>query len=226
MPDLTRAFDALEQLADLVGVPAIAPARIETFTIGQVVNQYRDTLLRWSFDAMLGTMDRLDLARAMRALIRSIGRDVFLEGLREGGLRNPYEDMDDEEEARIEAWIADQLGYVTGFARAAAEVRDADDIGRARSDVLARVEVWAAALEALGREASALARKNLPGTWRLGRTEKHCDTCGMLNGKRRRLRWFIQNGYIPRQPGSKTLRCGGWRCDCGIWSDDGFTRLL
>jgi hypothetical protein len=35
----------------------------------------------------------------------------------------------------------------------------------------------------------------------------------------------LDKGYIPQQPGSETLACGGWNCDCQIVDDDG-ERLL
>lgn len=54
------------------------------------------------------------------------------------------------------------------------------------------------------------------GKWVLGATEEHCDTCADLNGQTHPLSWYLDRDYIPRQAGSKTLDCGGWRCDCSI----------
>lgn len=54
------------------------------------------------------------------------------------------------------------------------------------------------------------------GTWYLGDTEEHCDTCAGLDGQTHPMSWYIKNDYIPQQNGSKTLDCGGWRCDCTI----------
>jgi predicted RNase H-like HicB family nuclease len=52
--------------------------------------------------------------------------------------------------------------------------------------------------------------------WRLGKTEAHCNTCSTLNGQKHPISWFIDHGYIPQEPGSSTLDCGGWNCDCSL----------
>jgi len=59
------------------------------------------------------------------------------------------------------------------------------------------------------------------GTWRLGGTKEHCDTCAMLDGQEHPVHWFIDNGYIPQERGSATLQCGGWHCECRIEDIDG-----
>jgi len=64
--------------------------------------------------------------------------------------------------------------------------------------------------------AKMLAQRNREGRWELGATENHCSTCGSLNGQVHPLTWFVSNGFIPRQAGSRTLECHGYYCDCRI----------
>lgn len=48
-------------------------------------------------------------------------------------------------------------------------------------------------------------------TWRLGRTEQHCETCAALDGVTLTRAEWARLGYYPRSP---QLACGGFHCDC------------
>lgn len=49
--------------------------------------------------------------------------------------------------------------------------------------------------------------------WRLGATEQHCSTCSSYNG---RVMTAAQWQKEPHRPQSRSLECGGWRCDCSL----------
>ena len=132
----------------------------------------------------------------MKRLIRSAAPDAYAEGLREGGIIPP--EFDEEDTQAVKDWISSQLPFVNGFAGdVVAAAGDAD----AKRAILARIDMWVAALEALAAIALANARKNAMGTWKLGPTE-HCKTCAWLSEQRHRLKWFLRYGYIPREVGS------------------------
>ena len=50
--------------------------------------------------------------------------------------------------------------------------------------------------------------------WRIGATEKHCDTCLAMNGvvaTQAQVQSYRRDGIYPK---SGDLSCGGWHCDC------------
>ncbi len=204
MPD---PIDILTALADA----------IDLLSIAEVTNTYRDRLTNFAYDAMNGRMDAVDMSRAMRALLRDLADDAYTEGMREGGIDKPEEVLDSGDENAIKAWIDGQLSHVSDFAKACAAVKAGEN---SRDDILTRIDYWVDNLTALGSLGVASAKQNVMGTWVFGDTD-HCPTCEMLNGKRRRLKWFVQNGYIPQERGSGVLDCKGFNCQCHIEDDNG-----
>lgn len=189
-------------------------------TIGQVVKDYEDSLTNLVYTAWNSSADptttQMEFRTMHKRLINRIGPDVYVEGLREGGI--PADEMDAEDRNAIADWLSGQLEHVNDYAKAIVEA--GDDEGR-RQQILARLTMWVAAVSALGNQALMSARKNAMGTWRLGATERHCRTCAGLHGKRHRLSWYKSRGLVPRQPGSTTLECRGYMCDCSIVDDKG-----
>lgn len=189
-------------------------------SVKEVTTEYDVQLTKFVNQAFAGDMSALDLARAHRALIRTLGPRAFAEGLREGGV-NPddsAEGLDAEDQDAIDEWVTAQVTFVREFAKAAV---DAGDDRPKRIDVLARVLKWIDAMRSLGAQGKMSAQRNALGTWEFGDTEDHCDSCSRLAGQRHRVKWFRSKGFIPREPGSETLECGGWNCDCRIVGDDG-----
>jgi len=225
--------DHYHSTARIASVVAAMAERIERLTasrgvksINEVLRSYADTLTRWVIDAANGNMTAGRIATGFRSLLIDDAQAVYIEGMREGGIKDPEAEMDETDQAAINSWIAGQVQHIYGFADNAASVNrlSGDERMAARGVMLDRVAVWVQALESLGRIAIANTQANQMGTWQYGDTE-HCDTCLGLNGQRHRLKWFTSKGYIPRQPGSDTLECRGYNCQCQIVSDDG-ERLL
>jgi len=86
--------------------------------------------------------------------------------------------------------------------------------------VNARADSYTATLQAIYNAGQMYAAGDKALTWRLGKTEKHCDTCLSLDGTSRPASWYIANDYIPRKPGA-AMDCGGWNCDCGLFNKAG-----
>lgn len=195
-------------------------------SVNEVLRDWDGLLSRWVVDAANGNMSAVDVARAMRAALRRLAPQAYDEGLREGGVRDPEAERDDEDDARIDAWLDNQLEHVRDFAQAAGELSKlkGDERTRARDAMLGRVDDWVSALQALGGQGYMSARENMPCTWQVGDTE-HCPTCLKLNGRRRRLKWWLAQGYLPQESGSGTLECGGWNCQCRLVDDNGRTVL-
>jgi hypothetical protein len=161
-----------------------------------------------------------EVGSVLKNLLRGYARDTYLEGMREGGVDEPESDITDEEEADISAWVSEQFGFVPGFVQAVKDTRTAEDNESAQAGINNRVELWAGSLANLGSLGKARALANIMCTWVYGDTE-HCATCEKLNGRRKRMSWFLDNGYIPQENGSDTLECGGWRCQCKLVNDKG-----
>lgn len=182
------------------------------------VREY-DVLLNKAVSAALnGRMDKAALRNRHKALIRDIAPQAYYDGMRAGGIDDPEAALEPEDEATIKQWIAEQLTHVNDFADAVVSSAKNPDL---ESGIVYRTALWISSMETLQALGKASALKNMMVTWRLGATEEHCTTCSRLNGKRRRLSWFIKQGYIPRQNASETLECGGWQCLCGLFDSKG-----
>lgn len=217
--------NARAALRNLLDRAAHLVAQHAAKSVAGFVADYNVTLTEWMVDVWSGAMGEIDFRRAHTALIRSDAEAVYLEGMVEAGLTEAEAavSLDDADKKKINDWIAAQLEHVNQFARDVLAVRK--EFGNDPAKQFAafeRAKLWAAAEDTLG----ALGRASVGGprqmvTWRLGQTEQHCETCADLNGQRHRLDWFTSRNYIPRENGSTTLACGGWRCDCGLFSDAG-----
>lgn len=138
-------------------------------------------------------------------------QDAYFEGLSEGGI-GP-EDVDESDVRAVDEMTKAQHEFLTDYVL---DVQDARGDDAAEEAVLGRVDYWSQSMQVAYQKGLTSAKANEMVTWHLGATEEHCDTCSWLNNQRHRRKWFDDKGYIPRQPGSKTLDCGGWRCDCTL----------
>lgn len=220
---MTSVNEALAVLDSSLAVLEALFTPVSEKTVAKRVIDYEVALTSLVTGVFNGSGTATTLANAMRGLIRRSAKPVYLEGMVEGGFKNEADaesEMDEGDAAQIESWIDDQLDHVDEFAQDTAATRKADDKTAAQQAILNRVGYWVAALETLGGRGRASAQANKPGTWQYGDTD-HCPTCQRLNGERHRVKWFIQRGFIPQEPGSDTLDCHGYNCDCEVVDDDG-----
>lgn len=190
-------------------------------TVEDVVNEYgtllgREITLAWDYK-VTESQFYADHVR----WIRQFGIQAYVQGLLEGGVTQ--DEMDEEDGAAVNTWVGQQIAAARDFAKA---VQDSSTDKDKHDAILGRLDLWMNALQALGSQGLMSAMRNAMGEWKLGKTEEHCTTCSSLNGKRHRLKWFREKGYIPREPGSETLECGGWNCDCGIYDVKSGAQLI
>lgn len=201
----------------------IRTARRRSFYLPKVISRsvesvaatYGEQLQAIADDAANGASQD-EIAKRHRELIVATAILAYVAGMQAGGVSG--DEMTDAEKLVLAGWTTEQLSHVDDFAAAA--VAAGQDPAE-RDKIVARVELWIAALIALGGMGRMAAQSDMAGTWRLGETEQHCRTCAGLHGKRHRLSWYKARGLIPREPGSTTLECRGFRCDCHIYSDKG-----
>ena len=147
---------------------------------------------------------------------------VFIAGLEEGGASS--DEMTDAEQKYLDEWVKNQLTFVDSLADAAREAHGDRALQRA---FYQRIDMWVDTMRTLGMTAKGFANADQMGQWKLGETEKHCTTCSKLaSGAAHRVSWFLKRGYIPRENGSETLQCKGFKCDCRIDSVKTGDRLL
>lgn len=219
MPDLPRAFAALQRLAVLIGADGHGPT-LDEFTAAKLALDYEVRLSEYVAAVFNGEMDRDGLALAHRQLLRSYGYDVYLEGMRDGGVDDPAANLTDDDERRIFAFINDQLDHVTKFASDTAATRAVEPLSAraaAQRAINERVKLWGEAMANHGAAGEASARRNVMAWWVLGDTD-HCDDCLRYSGyKPHRLSWWLKRD-LPR---SSNLACHGVNCQCTLQDADG-----
>jgi hypothetical protein len=189
----------------------------ETKGVNEVVRAFADAITNLVYDTMNGRITAGEMSRALRRELRDAADVAFSEGKKEGGGDTTLT-VDDQK--TIGDWLETQMPHVLQFAKDAAAVQQADDKDFARAEIVRRAALWTDNIMTVGNMGYA-AGSDKYGTWKFGDTVDHCDTCQGLNGKRKKLSWFVDNGYIPQQRGSDKLECGGWQCQCVIVGDDG-----
>lgn len=207
----------------LMGLLEAAEAIVAAYkSIDSTVSAYRKSLRAITASFFRGDVTRAAFARAISDDLQVDAEAVFIAGLEEGG--SSADEMTSEEQKYLDEWIKNQLTFVASLADAAQEAKGDRAMQRA---FYGRLDMWADSMNTLGMTAKGFASADQMGQWKLGRTEKHCSTCAKLaSGAPHRVSWFLKRGYIPRENGSETLACHGFRCDCRIDSVKTGERLL
>lgn len=167
---------------------------------------------------------RADLIAEIIKNILTYATLAYEEGKAEGGQSGA---VSAEEKQSIGAWVALQSTFAGGLADAIIEARtlEGEAAAAAMDDLIARVDMWQASLETMRLEGLASAADPMV-KWVLDPAKQNCHTegdtigCVDLNNQRHKLSWFLERGYIPRTPGSKTT-CEGWLCGCKLVDDSG-----
>ena len=91
-------------------------------SVNEVLREYRDTLTRWIVDSANGNLMAGDMSRQHKTLLKRLALAAYLEGMREGGISSPEEELDDDDRETIADWVNEQGAHTLDFARAAAAV--------------------------------------------------------------------------------------------------------
>lgn len=195
---------------------ASIPAQAKEIT--GAVADYASYLGKAVDDALKGKLTAKSLERNHKSYIEDYARDAYLEGMADGGVEDPENEIEPDEEQGIERWKRDQFQYVSDFASAVIDARGTDN---ADETMQARVDVWVKAMETLRGLGVVSAKANVTGTFKLGDTQKHCDTCKGLNGTKKRMGKWRDSGLLPQMPGNQNFVCGCWQCHCTIVDSKG-----
>lgn len=148
-------------------------------------------------------------ANDMRVIVEQAIQNAYLDAIN----ASDTGELSAADQRAINELYANQEEFVTGFV---SDARGARGDSEAQAAILARLALWGASIGAVAFVANAINSPDEMVTWRLGRTEEHCSTCARLNGQTHTRDWFHSRGYIPREPGSTSLECGGWNCRCTL----------
>ena len=210
---LSSAIDAAAQYA-----AGLAPD-VEVKTIAQVVTGYANRLTTLVNQTMR-TGDYIEQRRAHKALLKNVARDVYRDGLREGGIEPRDETPEDKAatEEAIDDWLASQFEYVNQFAKDAAEAKK-DKTKRAA--ILSRVDDWLVALRNFGEAGRLAALGNIMLTFDGDDGSESCDECQHYKGQRHRRNWWAERDLL-RRNGNDNFGCGRWEpCQHPFRDDSG-----
>lgn len=193
-----------------------------TKSINEVTREYNDTLIRWVVDAANGNMTAGAMATAWRPLLIEDARAVYIEGMREGGIKDPEAEMDDTDESAIGDWILSQTPHIYPFADDAVAVSklNGDEKSAARTVMLGRVDNWVMALESLGRSGTAKAKGDPMMTFGGEDGNESCAECQRYKGQRHKRSWWESRGLLGRP--NENFGCGRYdNCQHDFSYDDG-----
>jgi len=173
------------------------------------IGSFRITIRQAVRNLWSGDISRRRFRSTMRKAIISANREAWESGMAVCGMTTD-EITRSEIRARSKA-ISQQLGFVGGFTRDIVGGRDKELQG-----FLNRSELWVNRYNETRSLAQAMACKDLPGMWKIGKTD-HCRSCQGFNGRVYRMSVWKENGALPQ---TRKLCCNGYACGCEIVKTD------
>ena len=140
----------------------------------------------------------------LRGIIRKANNKAFRDGLTDGGAID--EEPTDSEQVEINQFIAEQSQYVSSLLGTIKSEKLESSQGKGK-------EWYNKSVSPMYDAGFASAGGNKMVEWVLGRTEMHCRSCSAYNGQRHRFKSWLRIGAMP---GSDTLACNGFNCDCKL----------
>mgnify|MGYP001567339131 CR=1 FL=1 len=155
-----------------------------------------------------GTLSRSQFNSALSSAIKRHLQVAWLEGAKDCGIA--ADELSEDETSALAEFIAEQIGYISGFAGA---IREGDKVSKGKLQPLfGRAEMWINRYGEAKSKAKVLACGDKKLQWKINvNCSEHCSSCVGLNGKVKRASYWNKTGIAPR---SKVLKCGGWRCCC------------
>jgi hypothetical protein len=172
-------------------------------------SDFTDTIYGYIQQAQADETTRRAFAAKMRSALYRSGLTAFRDGMESVGY-SP-ESLSPIELAAYRDWQADQSQFVTDFGK------EIFSEGITETEVQSRTQMWAGmSLDNLYHTGMALAAPQKKYRWKLGNTEKHCETCLANDGQVKTLAEWEQAGF----PKTRGLACGGFNCDCSLEEAD------
>lgn len=156
---------------------------------------------------------RRQASSKLRSLISTYVDIAFQDGLIDGGVDELA--VTDEDKQALAKVKSDQSAFITSFLD---ELFKGDGITDNQA-VYKATQWWGLSIYPAYLAGLESAAADNMFTWKLGKTEKHCESCLALDGQRHRFSAFKAAGWLPK---GRKLICGaGGLCDCDIVADPG-----
>jgi hypothetical protein len=192
--------------ADLLSQYALATKDYDYFraTLESLIESLYNGYIGGEFTGILDNLIRGQLGQAYENAWRDSGMDGEIPDYLRSAYTNDY---------------YNQIGYIPQFFR---DIIDAKVDGEPIGGLLARADLWANRYNESYNNAMMLITGQEGGNmvWRLGATEKHCETCAQLNGLVARASEWELSGIHPQGAPNALLECEGWNCDCSLEQTD------
>lgn len=178
------------------------------------IDRYRRDLRSFVRGLWTGVMDTARFIASVTDAVERAVMTAWREGAAKAGVKED-ELTPDELAARDQA-MWNQWMHVAGFA----EFVDANSRanGGNLETCLNRADLWVNQYNSASVKAEAMAAGDMKAVWVLGPTE-HCPTCAKLNGKVKRMSYWVAH-VLPQNAPNPRLSCGGWRCQCTLQKTD------
>lgn len=183
--------------------------------LGQINRIYHDTITGALLDYFEGGGIAASRNEFKQACITAFS-DAFDIAWIDAGAELP---IDDAALSWVEGRINEEFTHIEALFEEAKELRRDKEFDYF-AWATARADGYTNTLAAVYNEGRLRAADNVMVTWHLGATEKHCKTCASLDGKRHKIKWFLDRNYIPRKPDAG-MECHGYNCDCSLIDDKG-----
>ena len=212
---------ARQHLKNVIGLVSLALKFSAGQDVGSIQAEYVDTIGVAMFNYLNSDQPITSFRNIFRRAVNDAFTFAFYAGWADGGGGG---ELSGEAISYLNGRIESEINFANELFDSLRDLRSNPDVSQKDKEAWAdaRAESYGGAVLSVYNEAKMMASKDKVGQWRLGATEEHCDTCSMLaSDPPHPLSWFTSQGYIPRQPGSQTLECHGYHCDCGIFAEDG-----
>jgi len=158
-----------------------------------------------------GVLTQGQFVDSMESTIRRGLTQAFIEGAKVCNVAQ--DELTDKELDALTEAIESEYEYISDFA---AGIEESEKLAALYS----RLDRWTLRYTDILNRAKTMACADEKLEWRLGATEKHCNTCPRLNGKVKRGSQWDRLGIHPQRPPNSCLDCGGWECKCGVYPTD------
>lgn len=137
------------------------------------------------------------------------------------GSRNKKYDPDPEDVAWLSSMSNQEAVFIRELFVQMREVKKENPPRHEIEDFAAdRADGYCRTLDGIYSQAKLRSNKSKMLTFTGVDGQETCKTCQKYKGQRHRASWWLRRGLVP-SPGNSNFECGCWRCQHGLYDDDG-----
>ena len=206
----------------VVPAPPAAPseAAVQEFTpcqsLEEIRGEYQDTLAAAMLDYLDSNRPVTSFRNEFRRAVNDAFTGAFYAGWAEAGPSTGP--IDDDATDWLLARIEQEIGYSDDLFAELKAQRGTEDI---EAWAEGKAETYTDTLDSIYNQGKVMGAEGLPLTFGGDDGEESCETCQGLKGVTHPARWWVENNLIPGQPGNENYDCKGYRCQHGLFDQDG-----